>query len=481
MRPRIRLASLIVVSTLLASTAGAADEITLHQVTYPEDREVDVEFSRDTKAPQARVEAEVEYRRGQAAIDLKYRDMKPAILFRGEVTCYVLWAVQRGGTAENLGELWVRDPNETLQYSTSLKSFAMIITGESHPLVSQPSGLVLFTSSAAEPKRAPTETFTYASFAPAPETDYPAIAAVEWNRDENLDVQQADTVYQLAVDAGAEAYAPSLLRRARTTLAQARNLTQSTRTSDEAIDYARRTVSLSGEAMQVTAQKKEAERLAAEIAERQAEMAALEARAAEAEQTAADAQANLETTQEERRVAEAAVAAATAELASLRAERQQLERTVTELGEEKRDLSVRLQGALAEVAETRETARGTIVNLPDILFDLNEATLKDGARVVLAKLAGILLIMEELNLRVEGHTDSTGSADYNQRLSERRAASVRDFLAQQGVAMDRMVAVGYGMDRPIATNETTEGRAKNRRVEIVIAEGTVQEAPPAGR
>jgi len=97
--------------------------------------------------------------------------------------------------------------------------------------------------------------------------------------------------------------------------------------------------------------------------------------------------------------------------------------------------------------------------------------------VVLAKLAGILLIMEELNLRVEGHTDSTGSADYNQRLSERRAASVRDFLAQHGVAMDRLVAVGYGMDRPVATPETKEGRAKNRRVEIVIAEGTVQEAP----
>jgi outer membrane protein OmpA-like peptidoglycan-associated protein len=96
--------------------------------------------------------------------------------------------------------------------------------------------------------------------------------------------------------------------------------------------------------------------------------------------------------------------------------------------------------------------------------------------VVLAKLAGILLIMPELNLRIEGHTDATGSDEYNQRLSERRASAVRDFLAAQGVDMNRMVAVGYGEYRPVADNDTREGRQKNRRVEIVIAEGEVAEA-----
>jgi outer membrane protein OmpA-like peptidoglycan-associated protein len=114
-----------------------------------------------------------------------------------------------------------------------------------------------------------------------------------------------------------------------------------------------------------------------------------------------------------------------------------------------------------------------IVSLPDILFDTDQATLKNDAKIVIAKLAGILLILPELNLRVEGHTDSTGSADYNQDLSERRAVSVRDFLAQQGIGGQRMVAVGYGLSRPVADNATREGRAKNRRVEIVIAEGEV--------
>jgi len=128
------------------------------------------------------------------------------------------------------------------------------------------------------------------------------------------------------------------------------------------------------------------------------------------------------------------------------------------------------------VADTQSSARGFVVNLPDILFDLNEATLKPEARVVIAKLSGILLIMPELNLRIEGHTDATGSEEHNQALSERRATSVKDFLTEQGLAAGRIVAVGYGETRPVADNESAEGRKKNRRVEIVISQGVVQEA-----
>jgi outer membrane protein OmpA-like peptidoglycan-associated protein len=174
------------------------------------------------------------------------------------------------------------------------------------------------------------------------------------------------------------------------------------------------------------------------------------------------------------------VLAAQGELSRIEAERVALVASVSALEvqsaaleREKADLSSRLQGALSQVADTQSSARGMIVSLPDILFDTNEATLKDEAKVVIAKLAGILLILPELNLRVEGHTDSTGSADYNQMLSERRASSVRDFLAQQGIGGQRMVAVGYGLTRPVADNSTREGRASNRRVEIVISEGVV--------
>ncbi len=464
------------IATLFLAMIGTVDavEVTLQQVTFPEKNEVELGFSRDPRAPEATVIAEVEYREGQAAMNIRFRDMKPAILFDGDVTCYVLWAVVPDGTVENLGELWVRNEVDTVEYSTGLKSFAMVVTAESHPLVSEPSELVMFWSDAANPKKAPTVSFTYSAFAPAPAIEYPSVARVIWDKSQPLTLMQAEKAYELAVAAGAEKYAPSVLRRASTTLAQGRNLTTGKK-DKAALDYCQRSIALSAEALQVTTRSKEAEAVEAEIARRTAEMEALTARASEAEAASAEAL-------RERQEAEAAVATAQRQLSAIEAERLELQGSVTALQEEaatlareKEDLSDRLQGALSEVADTQATARGMVVSLPDILFDTNEATLKTDAKIVIAKLAGILLIMPELNLRVEGHTDSTGSAEYNQSLSEKRAASVRDFLAGQGINSLRMVSIGYGMTRPVGDNATSQGRAKNRRVEIVIAEGTVAE------
>jgi len=465
-----------------------AVEVSLNQVTYPERNEIEIDFARDERAPAAIVIAEVEYREGQADMNIRFREMKPAILFGGDVTCYVLWAVTRDGTVENLGELWVREASETVEYSTGLKSFAMMVTAESHPLVSVPSELVMFRSLPAKAKRVTSDEFVFSEFGPAPEIEYPSVAKVIWDRGEPLDLRQAQKAYELAVAAGAEAYAPTQLLRARTTLAQASGFSSAKKTK-ATVDYSRRSLSLSAEALQVTSRRKEAEAVEAEIARRKAEMDAVTARAAEAEASAEAAAVALEEAnraiqevQRSRTEAETAVLAAQGELARIESERIALAASVSaleaqsvELKREKADLSARLQGALSQVADTQESARGMIVSLPDILFDTNEATLKNEARVVIAKLAGILLILPELNLRVEGHTDSTGSAEYNQGLSERRAISVRDFLAQQGIDGQRMVAVGYGLTRPVADNQTREGRAKNRRVEIVIAEGVVSE------
>jgi outer membrane protein OmpA-like peptidoglycan-associated protein len=487
--------SLFVVMLLGLSIGAAATEISLKQVTFPERKQVNIDFSRDSRAPEATLTAAVQYREGQAKIDLRFREMKPAVLFGGDVTCYVLWAAALDGTVENLGELWVRDDSETLEYSTGLKAFAMLVTAESHPLVAGPSELVMFHSNSPHEKKALTETFTFSDLAPAPEIEYPSVARVIWDRDQNLDLRQADKAFELAIDAGAEEYSASLIGRARTTLSQARNFSAQNRTK-RAIDYSRRAATLSAQALQMTMQQKEAEALAAEIARREAETAKLEDRASTAEASAAAAVVSLaeadraieeanraiEEAGRQRFAAEAAVLGAQQELSRIESEKAELQSAVAALDvqarsleDEKAKLSARLAGALSEVAETRSSARGMVVNLPDILFDTNEATLKTETRIVLAKLAGILLIMPELNLRVEGHTDSTGSADHNQRLSERRAVSVRDYLAQQGVAVWRTVAVGYGFNRPVADNTTREGRAKNRRVEIIIAEGDIAE------
>jgi outer membrane protein OmpA-like peptidoglycan-associated protein len=469
------------VMLVVASGVGQAAEVVLQQVTFPERNHIEVGFARDPRAPEATVVADVQYREGQADTDIKFRDMKPAILFGGDVTCYVLWAVTRDGTTENLGELWVRDAAETLQYSTGLKSFAMMVTAEPHPLVSTPSELVMFRSEAAKAKKASSAPFTFSAFAPAPKIEYPSVARVIWDRSEPLDLRQAEKAYELAIAAGAEEYAPSVLRRSSTTLAQARNFTAGGK-GKAAVDYSRRSLALSAEALQVTARAREAEAVEAEIARRTAEMEALVVRANEAETAATSAAAALADAQRQRQEADEAVAAAQRELARIDAERLELQGSVAglrkqaaTLSREKAELSTRLQGALSAVADTKASARGMIVSLPDILFDTNEATLRQEAKVVIAKLAGILLIMPELNLRIEGHTDSTGSPEYNQGLSERRSASVREFLGQQGVGWERMVSVGYGLTRPVADNATREGRAKNRRVEIVIAEGVVAE------
>jgi outer membrane protein OmpA-like peptidoglycan-associated protein len=127
-----------------------------------------------------------------------------------------------------------------------------------------------------------------------------------------------------------------------------------------------------------------------------------------------------------------------------------------------------LLSQLNSILQTRDTARGLIVNMSDVLFDTGSYTLKPGAREMLAKISGIVLAHPGLNLQIEGHTDSVGSDEFNQQLSERRADSVRDFLAQQGVAGSTITARGFGKTQPVATNDTPEGRQRNRRVEIVV-------------
>ncbi len=202
----------------------------------------------------------------------------------------------------------------------------------------------------------------------------------------------------------------------------------------------------------------------ADEARRRAEELASQATAArtEAQRASAEAAAQAADLEKQKQALQQQVGQSEAEIAKLRAERN--------------DLESRLTGALSEVAQITQTARGVVVSLPDILFDTNKATLKPNAQVALGKLAGIVSVFPNINLRVEGHTDSTGTDAINNPLSRDRANSVMAFLRQQGVAASRMSAEGYGSRIPVADNGTVEGRAKNRRVEIILAEGTIQPA-----
>ena len=128
----------------------------------------------------------------------------------------------------------------------------------------------------------------------------------------------------------------------------------------------------------------------------------------------------------------------------------------------------KLREQLSVILETRETARGLIVNVSDVLFDTGSATLKPGAREKLARVAGILSGHPDLHIEIEGHTDNVGSDAYNQGLSERRAASVQTYLLQQRIAPSAVGTEGFGESRPVASNDSASGRQQNRRVELVV-------------
>jgi outer membrane protein OmpA-like peptidoglycan-associated protein len=128
----------------------------------------------------------------------------------------------------------------------------------------------------------------------------------------------------------------------------------------------------------------------------------------------------------------------------------------------------KLNDLQSKLIQVTQDARGIILSMSDILFDVNKASLKGDLKTSLAKVAGILSVYQELNVSVEGHTDNTGSEEHNLKLSEQRAQNVLDFLVAQGIEASRLTSKGYGMTLPIADNKTKEGRQKNRRVDLVI-------------
>ena len=133
-----------------------------------------------------------------------------------------------------------------------------------------------------------------------------------------------------------------------------------------------------------------------------------------------------------------------------------------------------LQSKLIQVSKD---ARGIILSMSDILFDVNKASLKADLKTSLAKVAGILSVYQQFNVSIEGHTDNTGSEDHNMKLSQQRADNVKSFLVEQGIDAGRLTAKGLGMTRPIADNKTKEGRQKNRRVDLVIQDKALQDVP----
>jgi outer membrane protein OmpA-like peptidoglycan-associated protein len=320
-----------------------------------------------------------------------------------------------------------------------------------------------------------------------------------------LELYEARNAVELARFAGADQYATESYQKAQTALQQAEDYLSRKAREKSIVMMAREAVQTAEDARLIAIQRQEEERLAQErreAAEREAEAsaraeeqtrlrefaeaeaqreareraAAQEARLT-AERARAEADLAAQRSARERADAEAARAAAMRqqEAAQLEAQRAQLaaneaNRLREQAEREQAAMRDRLQEQLNVVLETRESARGLIVNMSDVLFDVDKATLKPGAREKLAKISGILMAYPGLHMEIEGHTDSTGTDEYNQQLSERRAQSVQSYLVEQGIASEDILAIrGYGEAKPVATNDNSAGRQQNRRVELVVS------------
>jgi outer membrane protein OmpA-like peptidoglycan-associated protein len=458
--------------------------------------------------PRARGEIEVSGKKGYMEISGKFDRLEPPTRFGPEYLTYVMWAITPEGRATNLGELQIKDERQ-VRVSTELQSFGLIVTAEPYFAVTQPSDVVVMenavrrgTDGRIETIDAKYELLKRGSY--VMNQDYANLKVKSPEPGTQLDLAQARNAVALARVAGAHEFAADTFAKADALLQEAEQARER-RKGGNAVQQPARQAAQTAEDARIIAlqrqeeqfeareralaaqreaearararaeeearQRAEAERAQAEAARLTAERQRLDAEAAkmaadrakaEAERARIEAERARLDAERERQAAEAARAAAEVETRAAREAALAAER-------DKAELRAQLREQLNVILETRETARGLIVNLSDVLFDFNRATLRPGAREKLAKVAGIILAHPGLRMEAEGHADAVGTDDYNQRLSERRAQSVSAFLVEEGIRPETITAMGFGESRPVATNGTAEGRQQNRRVELVVS------------
>jgi outer membrane protein OmpA-like peptidoglycan-associated protein len=458
---------ILLLALWLAGTAAVAAETQLNAVLYPEGREIKLKFETTERAPKATLTGSVRPQQGQSWIEVSWKKLEPALLFGGDVNCWILWTVTPEGVATSLGELPVReDRSGEATFSTPAKQFALMVTGEPLPAVRRPSDLVAFVSLPAEDKMAKNSTFGFDGFRTmATKRDNESIAGLKYQDPTPVELQQARKAIEIMDRFEAEKYAQGPARDARVALGQADDAYQGRVGKKKDVpELSLRTVALASSAVGSAITKMEAAKAQETEAARLAELAQKQ-KETEAERAARQkTETELASVEQQRQALQVDMQRVQAEKAQVEADREKIRR-------DRDALAQRLSGALGKVSATERTGRGLVVSMSGgILFPSGKATLKPEAQVALAKLAGILMMIPTANIQVEGHTDATGSAETNAKLSLARASSVMDFLKAQGVEESRMAAAGIGPDRPVDSNDTAEGRAKNRRVEIVVPE-----------
>jgi outer membrane protein OmpA-like peptidoglycan-associated protein len=476
--------ALFVLAVLLVSSAATAAEVRLTALTLQPGKTFEINFVKTSRAPsQASLTATIGYDNGQASILASYKKMEPAVLFAGDITAYVLWAVTPDGTVENLGEIVAdkKSASGSVQGYTGKKTFALMVTAEPFATVMRPTALVIFTSGQVGGIGIANTPFNFTDFTTAYKPALETISGIQYNDPTPAAVKQARKAIEIAVELNAAAVNQKAMDGAQIAFGKAM---ASTGNKKVMADQARVAAQLASQAIKDTIKVNEAKAAAEAEAQRLAEKAALEERAVTAEGDAARIARELREVQIQREAlasesANLAKQTATltaerdafkAERDAFKTERDQVAADREAIKKERDELAGMLKGALSSVAETTESARGVIVSLSGILFDVGKATLKPASQLSVAKLAGILMVFPNMNLSVEGYTDSTGSADLNMRLSMDRARAVYEFLMTQGISNARMKYQGFGPENPVAPNDTESNRARNRRVEVVLTQ-----------
>jgi outer membrane protein OmpA-like peptidoglycan-associated protein len=474
---------------------------TAKAVTYRRGGVAKVSLQGTTLMPGSTGEAQVENKGNRVEIEVKFEGMEPATKFGFEFLTYALWAVSPQGRAVNLGEVQVKNGGAEVKAITDMQTFGLVVTAEPYFAVSQPGDEVVLENAGdagGESIGATYELVPHGVYSSSNTKIENVIYGVD--RKTPIELFEARNAVRIAKNANAGKYAASAIAKADKQLQEAEDAYGRKSDKKTVISMARDAVQTAEEARVISVKQKaeedaqaqaETDRRAAEERtakaradaedqanrRQEAEQARLQAEAAKADaermkeeamKAAADAAKAKQDADQARQAAVAEQQAALAQKQAAEAEAEKARQAAARAETEKADMRAQLLAQLNSILQTNDSARGLIVNMSDVLFDTGSFTLKPGAREKLAKVSGILLAHPGLTMQIEGHTDSVGGDAFNVKLSEQRADSVKDFLGEQGVSLSSITAQGFGKAEPVATNDTAEGRQRNRRVEIVV-------------
>jgi outer membrane protein OmpA-like peptidoglycan-associated protein len=472
-----------------------------------------LDFAGTDLMPGANGEAHVNSKRGSISIDAYFGNLQRPTTLGNEYLTYVLWAISPEGRAVNLGEVLVgNDDRSKLHVTTDLQAFALIVTAEPYYAVRQPSNAVVLenviredTKGTSEAVNAKYELMERGGYIP---TGY-KFDPVVLNAQLPLEFFEARNALRIAQSEGAEQYAADSYQHAlqlmnsadgyatdkhmdrKPLIAVSREAVQTAedaraiavkkmdemRLANERQDSADAQAQSQQQADDARRQKEQAQsdtaQAQSDTARAQAARAQADSDAARARSDAADSRAAAAQAQSDMADSQAASAtalsAAQADAEQSRLAAQQAQLNAQQADTDKAAMRAKLSEQLNTILQTRDSARGLIVSMSDVLFDTGKYSLKPGAREKLAKVAGILLAYPGLNIEVGGYTDNVGGDAMNQTLSENRAGSVRDYLVQEGVATSSVSARGFGNTLPVASNDNSAGRQQNRRVELLVS------------